>query len=487
MSDNTINTFKDLFAEYDLKQQDLVRDLAEQGITIARTSVSNLITNGRWPLKTNPKDIRKSLNRLLAGRVKNKELEPMFKTAPNRDETMVYGVISLIRKYNKVQADAVRRINESGVQMSPAGLSQILRHGSWPKNTDSELITTPINEWLSEFATADEISEAWKERVKPTFSTKTKKECRAEQTAHLKQQKPTFNDLLEPEMLNPKTMRHFGLTRHPFENEIRAEHDLYMSQQQVDVRESMVQASLGGSILAVIGEVGAGKTEIRKGYLEYIRRAHPEIMVIEPCVINKKKLTAEMIFDAIAEELQMTSVPKGLEQRARKVERALRQSVKAGNNHVLIIEEAHDLTNDVVKYLKRIWELSDGFQRLISIILVGQPELEHKLSPNNYEVREFSRRCNVVQLLPLGNSITDYVAHKFKRCNVNYLSVIDNDAISALQQRMQAKVSYGVAKSSARQDMSYPLIVNNLVVKAMNLACSLGEKVVTAEVVGELK
>jgi type II secretory pathway predicted ATPase ExeA len=183
----------------------------------------------------------------------------------------------------------------------------------------------------------------------------------------------------------------------------------------------------------------------------------------------------------------MNKIPQGLEQRARAIKRALKNSLKAGNKHVLMIEEAHDLTDNVIKYLKRIWELSDGFHKLISIVLIGQPELEQKLSPSNYNVREFSRRCNMMKLPPLGQYLGDYIAHKFARCHVDVNKVIDAPAIMAIKKRLQGKVSYGVARAAASQDMTYPLIVNNFLINAMNEAAELGEPLITAELIAELK
>lgn len=401
-----------------------------------------------------------------------------------RIKQAVFGVIEVLDKYEVKQTNLQVALKEANVNLSATAISQILRHGIWPKSYARELIVSKINDWVSSFAKPGEVEKMWNERS----SAVNKRVGEPAKTQAVAAKPFTIFEQPESQMLNPNTMRHFKLTRHPFENEIRSEDDLFMSDQQVLLREAMVQAALGGSIFAVTGECGAGKTEVRKGFLEYIHRNHPEIQVIEPMVINKKRLTPEMIFDAIAEDLNITNMPAGLERRARKVDTALRRSVKAGNRHVLVIEEAHDLTNNVIKQLKRIWELSDGFTRLISIILIGQPELETILAPSNYEVREFARRCNMMKVYPLGHSITEYIAHKFQRCNVNYLNVIEPSAIAALQERMKAKISYGMtAKAHEHQDMSYPLIVNNWLVIAMNLANELGEPKVTSEMVKEIK
>jgi type II secretory pathway predicted ATPase ExeA len=465
-----------------INQLDVVADLNDHGTHISKTSFLNFIRHDQWPTRTNPEAIRNSFIRLL-GEDNKEEIEEMLKAAPTGvNATAAYQVLPLLTKYNLQQADLRRAIEVTGVKLSPSAVSQLLRHGVWPKLIEEELIKAAIEKFMSEHVSTNELLTMWNE-------TKAKKGKATTKKAALKVVEPILIlELPEPEMLNPNTMKHFGLSRHPFDgNEINCEADLFMSDQQTLLREAMVQASIGGSILAVTGESGAGKTEIRKGFLDYINRNHPELLVIEPEIIDKSLLTSEMIYVALADELGMNKIPQGLEQRARAIKRALKNSLKAGNKHVLLIEEAHDLTDNVIKYLKRIWELSDGFHKLISIVLIGQPELEQKLSPSNYNVREFSRRCNMMRLPPLGHNLGDYITHKLARCHVDVAKVIDAPAIMAIKERLQGKVSYGVARAATSQDMTYPLIVNNFLINAMNEAAEVGESLITTELIKELK
>jgi len=463
-----------------INQLDVVADMNAHGVHISKTSLLNFIRYEQWPTRTNPKAIRECFTRLL-GKENQGEIEKMLKAAPTVvNATAAYQVLPLLAKYDLQQADLRRAMEDTGVKLSPSAVSQLLRHGTWPKTIEAELIKAAIEKFMSEYVTTNELMTMWHE-------TKTKK-GKTKITTIKKTEQPTLIfEQPEREMLYQKTMSHFKLTRHPFENEVHSIDDLFMSQSQRRVRESMVQASLNGSILAVTGECGAGKTELRKSFYDYANKHHPELLIIEAMVIDKKRLTAAMIFDALAEELQITSMPNGLENRARKVERALKQSAKAGNKHVLVIEEAHDLSNAAVKHLKRICELSDGFNRLVSVILVGQPELEAKLSLSNFDIREFSYRCNIMTMQPLGPSVTDYIAHKLKRCNVDFSKIITPDAIEAIKKRLQGVVQYGITKSNGSKDMTYPLMVNTLLVKAMNEAASACEPVITAELIGEIK
>ncbi len=462
-----------------VNQLDVVADMRAHGSHISRTALLDLIRYGLWPKKFNPESIRESFTRLL-GEDNQEEISEMLKTAPRTvNATSAYQVLPLLAKYELSQADLLRAMKKTGITLSASALSQLLRHGKWPILIEAEQIKAAVEKFMNEHVSTHELSTMWNE-------TETKK-GKASKTTKTPSKPTLIFEQPEREMLYQKTMNHFKLTRHPFENEVHGIDDLFMSQSQRRVRESMVQASLNGSILAVTGECGAGKTELRKSFYDYANNHHPELLIIEAMVIDKKRLTAAMIFDALAEELQINSMPNGLENRARKVERTLKQSAKAGNKHVLVIEEAHDLSNAAIKHLKRICELSDGFNRLVSVILVGQPELEAKLSLSNFDIREFSYRCNIMTMQPLGSSVTDYIAHKLSRCNVDFKNIITPEAIEAIKQRLQGVVQYGITKSNGSKDMTYPLMVNTLLVKAMNEAASACEPVITDELIGMIK
>lgn len=457
------------------KRQDILNGLEAAGVPISLTSLNRILNHGVWPTTIDRTKVRKTLQTIFIKQGNKEEVKKMLNQAPaNTKSKAVYGVGEIIRKYCLIQTDAAKAVSDTGLSFSTTALSQLINHGVWPKTATREQIIEPINNWLKNTATAKEISSMWEEKTEP----KNKKN----------NAKPIINfEPLEPEMLYQKTMTHFGLTRHPFQNEVERIEDLFMSQSQIRVRESMIQASLNGGILAVIGECGAGKTELRKGFYEYANKNHPELIIIEPMVIDKKRLTAGMIFDALAEELKIDRLKQGLEHRARQVERKLKNSVKAGNRHVLVIEEAHDLCNEAIKHLKRIFELSDGFNRLVGVVLVGQPELEVKLQLSNYDIREFSYRCNILNLPPLGLEVANYIQHKFARCHVDSNKVITLDGIEALKQRLQGKIQYGQAKATGSKDMSYPLMVNTLLVKTMNEAASALEPIITAELVKQIK
>ena len=80
---------------------------------------------------------------------------------------------------------------------------------------------------------------------------------------------------------------------------------------------------------------------------------------------------------------------------------------------MLMIEEAHDLSIPTLKYLKRFWELEDGFKKLLAIVLIGQVEMKAKLDESqNWEAREVIRRIEVLELKPLGTGHQVQAARK---------------------------------------------------------------------------
>ncbi|MFC3873343.1 MULTISPECIES: AAA family ATPase [Neisseria] len=139
---------------------------------------------------------------------------------------------------------------------------------------------------------------------------------------------------------------------------------------------------------------------------------------------------AEAILAAVAPNVSPKRSP---EARFAQIHRALAESAKAGNKHVLVIEEALSLPIPTLKHLKRFFELKHGFERLLGIVLIGQTELAQKLSENNPNVREVVQRCEVVTLLPLTDGkLEGYLKHKFARVGADYSKVLDQSAIDAV-------------------------------------------------------
>lgn len=284
---------------------------------------------------------------------------------------------------------------------------------------------------------------------------------------------------VETAVLHQKTKIHFGLSVDPFMDDVQAQSDVYLNEDSRYVSGAMLQCARGAGLLAVVAESGAGKSVLRRNFIEQINAKHADIRVVETKSFDKSKMHAAALCEAIINDLAPgTQVKNSLEARARQVERVLRDSFQNNCRHVMLIEEAHDLPIATLKYLKRFWEMEVGFRKLLAIILIAQPEMKMKLDERHHPaLREFIRRCEVAELMPLDGKVADYLKFKFARCGLDVAKVITPEAFRAIEERLT------VVTGKGKRSMVYPLVVNNLVTRAMNEAATAGEKLVSGDVV----
>src|SRR3712207_734429 len=119
---------------------------------------------------------------------------------------------------------------------------------------------------------------------------------------------------------------------------------------------------------------------------------------------------------------------------------------------------------------------------MLSIVLIGQPELKLKLSERNTEVRDSVQRCEVVELAPLDAELERYVQHKLDCVGKKLSDIFEEDAFLAVRQRLTATNT----RTKTTQSLLYPLAVGNLLTAAMNMAESLGIPKVNADVVNHV-
>lgn len=368
-----------------------------------------------------------------------------------------------------------------GKPLSSPAMNLLLNWGTWPAKTPQHSIKKQVEDFLrSRQVPEHEIAAAW-EAVDSTTPMHNKNGHQAVITPRLTRL-ALFKDFLskENEMLSDAAKQQFGISHSPFVSDVNEEKDLFTNRAIIYVRNVMWNTCKLGGFVAVAGEVGAGKSTLRRWVEDRILREAEPVRVITPRIFGKERLTAGMLCEAIIRDLGPEErIPASLEGRARKVEKLLHASLQAGNKHVIIIEEAHLLTVHMLKALKPFIELEKGFKRMVSIILIGQPELLDKLNARMYpEAREVIQRIEVVNLPALDTDVKGYLALKFKRIDIPADSVFSPDAYDAIVDRLTERKQGGGVES-----ICYPLTVNNLVVKAMNKAAEAGAPKVSASII----
>ena len=369
-------------------------------------------------------------------------------------------------------APSRRKLAEE-IGISPAALSQLLNHGTLPKRRWPEIREAMLSLAAARGKAESDMEAALKElEQQPASASEEKAE----------QEEPM---ILRKQTLTMQARQTFGLVRNPFADP-ETSADVFLSPDIRFARETLYQAATGSGFLALVGESGSGKSTLKDELITRINDENLPVIIIEPYTLamaanesQGKPLRSSHIAEAIISTVQPgAKIPSSPEMRFRRLHEILKASHTAGMRHCLIIEEAHDLHRHTLKSLKRFHELKDGLARLLSIILIGQTELEKKLRVTDASVREVVQRCDVVHLSAIADPGA-YLRHRFERAGADFNAAFSPDGIEEIRANL-------TVSPDSRGDgvyMGYPLMIANLATAALNLAASVGEKQVTADVV----
>ena len=397
---------------------------------------------------------------------------------------------SVMTQFNIKQAQLAKHIDYKGNSISQAVISQLVNHNIWPRSIKREELEQKIEKALIKLGLSnDYLLNIFEEETDTAEILADDAVPVDSNEKHLTKESAYM--LLRKQTINRDARAHFRIPRDPFTDEMTQDADVYLSDDIRYVRAAMRQTAQHGGMLAVIGESGSGKSTLRHDLIDFININHEPITVIEPYVlgledneVKGKSLKSMDISSAIISSINPQAKPRrSAEARARQMHELLKNSALSGRKHLLIIEEAHGLPIPTLKHLKRFYELQEGFKKLLSIILIGQTELQTKLSEYNPEVREVVQRCEVVNIKPLDFKVEEYIKHKFARVDMDYTALFDASAFNEIINRL--RVASNRRGEKQVRSLCYPLAVNNLVSNALNLAARIGSPTVTGEIIIE--
>ena len=171
------------------------------------------------------------------------------------------------------------------------------------------------------------------------------------------------------------------------------------------------------------GEVGAGKTTLCRAMLEQLDERYATALILNPV------MSPDELMKAIALEFGLPV--NGLDRldTIAVINEFLLRQVEANKETVLIIDEAQDLTDDLLEQVRLLSNLETDDRKLLQIVLMGQPELRDRL--NNPKVRQLRQRITVrYHLLPLNRAeVNQYVQHRINLCGGNGAPCFTNPAL----------------------------------------------------------
>lgn len=161
------------------------------------------------------------------------------------------------------------------------------------------------------------------------------------------------------------------------------------------------------------GEVGAGKTTLCRAMLEKLGDHYVTALILNPV------LDADHLMRAIAMEFGLPVEGKDKLDILAAINHFLLEQVEQGKDAVLIIDEAQDLTDELLEQVRLLSNLETDERKLLQIVLMGQPELRARINAPN--LRQLRQRITVrYHLRPLTRlEVGQYIQHRLQVSGAN--------------------------------------------------------------------
>jgi general secretion pathway protein A len=207
-------------------------------------------------------------------------------------------------------------------------------------------------------------------------------------------------------------LEHFNLTERPF-SITPDPRFLYMSARHREALAHLLYGlSEGGGFVQLTGEVGTGKTTICRCLLEQVPDNVDIALVLNP------KVTSIELIATVCDELGI-EYPDGdtsIKALTDVLNRYLLDAYARGRRTVLILDEAQNLSADVLEQVRLLTNLETSTQKLLQIVLIGQPELRSLLARE--DMRQLSQRVTArYHLDPISREEAGaYIKHRLQIC-----------------------------------------------------------------------
>ncbi len=217
--------------------------------------------------------------------------------------------------------------------------------------------------------------------------------------------------------------------------------------------------------VAITGQVGLGKTTILRSYLE--RVDSQQLRTI--CIFNAN-ISFEGLLKTIYAEFDLEYAPGDLYDRVKQLHQTLIDEYQQGRNIALIIDEAQNMPIQTLENLRLLSNLETATEKLIQIVLIGQPEFEAIL--NREELQQLKQRLVIHETIaPLTpKESVAYIHHRL-------------DKVKTHDEPIFSKAAENLLVSTAK---GTPRVLNTLCTNALIAGVGYQEKPLSAKTVKQV-
>lgn len=203
-------------------------------------------------------------------------------------------------------------------------------------------------------------------------------------------------------------LEYYGLTEPPFDITPNPRFLFYSAKHREAFNHLLYGIRERKGFVQLTGEVGAGKTTLCRAMLEQLEEKFSTALILNPV------MSANELMQAVAMELGLTVTGLDRLNTVTIINQFLLQQVEKGRETVLIIDEAQDLTDDLLEQVRLLSNLETDNRKLLQIVLMGQPELRDRL--NEHHLRQLRQRITVrYHLVPLSrHEVSHYIQHRLE-------------------------------------------------------------------------
>lgn len=178
--------------------------------------------------------------------------------------------------------------------------------------------------------------------------------------------------------------------------------------------------------ILVTGEVGAGKTTLCRAFLEALEEDYTTALILNPC------LTSYQLVRTILAEFGLQAPGNDRVRALQALNEFLLAELEAERDVVLIIDEAQDLSAELLEQVRLLSNLETDQRKLLQIVLIGQPELRDILESRS--LRQLRQRITVrYHLGPLSSPETEhYILHRLQVAGSNSRPTFNRRALQGI-------------------------------------------------------